>query len=110
MGARDEVETAYFTLLRARDELEALRRFEDVLRDDRRRILRFQAETTELSERTAPRFRRVLHHTDQPLTDALRVRLTVIEEELGRLPDRIAAAEAHVEESERAHAELKHSA
>lgn len=110
MAGRDEVETAYFALLRAREELQDLQRFEEVLRDDRARIKRFLAETVELSERTASRFRRVLRHTEEPIADALKMRQAVITEELDRLPDRIEAAEAYVREAEEEHARLKRSA
>lgn len=107
---RDEVEAAYFTLLRAREELDGLRRYDDYLRDERGRLRRFGSEGDALADRVEPRYRRVLHHTDKPLADAIRTRIAVIEDELARLPDRLAAAEQFVEECEREHAELKRSA
>lgn len=104
---RNEVEAAYFTLLRAREELQELRRYEEYLRDERGRLRRFRSEGAALSERVAARHRRALAHTDRPVEDALRVRLAVVDEELARLPDRLAAAEAFVTECEDDHARLR---
>jgi hypothetical protein len=106
---RDELEAAYFTLLRAREELAGLRRYDEYLRDDRARLRRFTAEGEALSDAVDRRYRRALGHTDEPITEALRARLRVIEEELARLPDRLSAAEAFVDECERDHARLKRS-
>ncbi|MBW3619767.1 MAG: hypothetical protein KY461_05935 [Actinobacteria bacterium] len=107
---RDEVEAAYFTLLRAREELDGLRRYDDYLRDERGRLRRFGSEGDALADRVEARYRRTLGHTDEPIADAIRTRLAVIDEELTRLPDRLAAAEEFVEECEREHAELRRSA
>jgi hypothetical protein len=104
---RNEVETAYFTLLRAREDLSALRRYEEYLRDDARRIRRFTSEGEALADTVDPRLRRTLRHTDTPLTDALKTRLALLSDEAARLPDRIAAAEAYVEDCEREHERLK---
>ena len=105
---RDEVEAAYFTLLRAREEVADLRRFEEYLADELRRMRRFTSEGAALDD-TVPRgLRRMLRHTDGPLKEALDARAAVIADEQQRLPERIAAAEAFVEECEREHAELKH--
>lgn len=105
---RNEVETAYFTLLRAREDLAALRRYDDYLRDEARRIRRFMSEGDALADTVDPRLRRALRHTDGPLTEALKSRLALIADEAGRLPDRIAAAEGYVETCERDHEALKH--
>jgi hypothetical protein len=104
---RNEVETAYFTLLRAREDLSALRRYEEYLRDEARRIRRFTSEGEALADTVDQRLRRVLRHTDPALTDALKARLVLIADEAARLPDRIAAAETYVEDCERAHEQLK---
>lgn len=104
---RDEAEAAYFTLLRAREDLAALRRFEDYLRDESRRLRRFVSEGDALADGIDRRLRRALRHTDQPLVDAVRARLDVLADELERMPDRIAAAEAFVEDCEHAHQRLR---
>ncbi len=105
---RDEVEAAYFALLRAREELAALRRFDEYLADEARRLRRFVREGEALADSVERKLLRRLQHTDTPLADAVKVRLAVIGDEQARLPDRIAAAEAFVDESERDHAALKH--
>jgi len=109
MRARDEVEAAYFALLRAREDLAELEHFREYLDDELRRIRRFMSEGAALEDTVAQRFRRRLSHTDRPLTDALRTRQRVIEDELERLPDRVTAASDYVADCEREHAELKQS-
>jgi hypothetical protein len=105
---RDEVEAAYFTLLRAREELADLRRWEEYLAEELRRMRRFTSEGAALDDTVSRRLRRSLRHTDGPLKEALDTRAAVIADEQARLPERVAAAEEFVEECERDHAELKH--
>lgn len=104
---RDEVEAAYFTLLRAREELFALRRWEEYLADELRRMRRFVSEGEALADTVDRRLRRALRHTETPLQEALDARAAVIRDEQSRLPERIAAAERFVEECERDHAALR---
>jgi hypothetical protein len=104
---RDEIETAYFTLLRARDDLSALRRYDEYLREEARRLRRFRAEGQALADTVDPRLRRVVRHTDGPLEEAVRARLGLLADEAARLPERLAAAEAFVEECEREHERLR---
>ena len=108
--ARDEVEAAYFALLRARDELGSLRRYQEYLADERRRIQRFLREGEALVDQVDRRMLRRLRHTDGPLAEAFQTRVKVIADEEERLPDRIAAAEAFVRECEDAHERLRRSA
>lgn len=107
MGARDDAEAAYFALLRAREELDALRRYEEYLEDERRRIRRFVAEGSALDDSVEPRLRRALRHTDRPLHEALRTRRAVVDDELARIPERLEAAETYVEECEAEHERLR---
>lgn len=104
---RDEVEAAYFTLLRARDEVQALQRYGEVLHDEQRRIHRFRTEGAATAARVDRRLLRALRHTDRALDEALDARLAVIADERARLPDRLAAAEAFVAEAEADHASLR---
>ncbi len=105
---RDEVEAAYFALLRAREELAELRRYQEFLEKEQRRLHRFVADGDALDAHVDRKLRRRgIGHTDQALADAIKRRHEVIEAELERLPERIEAAEAFVEESEREHARLK---
>ncbi|MDP8962274.1 MAG: hypothetical protein M3N32_11755 [Actinomycetota bacterium] len=104
---RDEVEAAYFTLLRAREELAALRRYGEFLEADRRRLQRFVAEGDALDAHVDPRLRRAIAHTDRTLAEAVRGRLDVIGNESQRLPARLDAAAAFVEECEQELARLR---
>ena len=97
---RNEVEAAYFTLLRAREELDGLRRYEEYLRTEAQRLRRGASERRALAEAIDRRLLRALRHTEQPLQDAVEDRLRTIEDELARIPDRLTAAETYVEESE----------
>lgn len=105
--ARDEVEAAYFTLLRARDEVVALSRYGELLRDEQRRLHRFRTEWAALAEPVDRRLLRALRHTEAPLDEALDARLAVIADERARLPERLAAAEAFVTEAEATHEALR---
>lgn len=105
--ARSEIETAYFALLRAREELDAVRRYGEFLREEARRCRRFVAEGDALADTIDRRLRRSLRHTDTLLSESVKSRLTVIEEELRALEAREAAASAFVTECEQAHASLQ---
>lgn len=105
--ARDEVEAAYFTLLRAREDLFALRRWEEYLADELRRMRRFVSEGAALEDAVDRRLRRALRHTEGPLREALDARVAAIHDEQARLPERLAAAERFVEECEHEHAALR---
>jgi hypothetical protein len=105
--ARDEVETAYFTLLRAREELDGLRRYEEYLRAEGQRLRRTASERQALIAGIERRMGRVVRATDKALEEAAQGRSRVIDDELGRLPDRIEAAEQYVASCEAAHLALK---
>lgn len=107
---RDEVQAAYFALLRAREELEALQRYGEYLEAERRRLAATVERRRELVSDVDPRLARALRHTDEALDKAVELRRRVIADELRRLPGRIEAAEAFVAESEREHDQLKRSA
>ena len=105
--AGNEVEAAYFTLLRAREEVAALQRYEEYLVAEAQRLRRTTSEAAALLTQVDPGLVRPLRHTDRPLEEVVRARLGAIDDELQRLPDRIAAAEAYVEDCEREHARLR---
>lgn len=107
MRARDEVEAAYFQLLRAREELDDLRRFEDYLADEVRRLRRFVAETQAHEGEIHAQFRRRIVHTQRPLHEAITARIETCQDELARMEDRLTAAEAHVQECEQQHERLR---
>ncbi len=108
--ARDDVEAAYFALLRARDEVSDLQRYQEYLADEARRLRRSTSEADALSTQAPPRLRRRLLHTDAPLAEAIRGRLDVIADELKWVPDQLAAAESWVAECEAEHDRLKRTA
>jgi len=101
---RDEAEAAYFALLRAREELDALRRYEEYLVAEAQRLRRTTSEGEALLDAVDRRLTRALRHTEQPLAQAVTARLAVIADERSRLPDRLAAAEEFVATCERDHA------
>jgi hypothetical protein len=104
---RNEIEAAYFTLLRAREELAELRRYDEYLQAEAQRLRRSTSEGAALADQVPRRHLRAVRHTDQPLKDAVDRRLEVIAGERTRLPDRIQAAEAFVTACEEEHAQLK---
>ena len=103
MGERTERETAYFALLRAREELSALERYREHLDAELRRIRRAGREEQALRDDIPERMRRVLRPSDGELAEVMQRREALIEDELARLPVRIEAAEAFVLECERHH-------
>lgn len=107
---RNELEAAYFTLLRAREEVTALQRYGEVLHDEVRRLRRFRTEGEAVAARVDRRLLRALQHTDGPLSEALDLRLRVLGDEQARLPERLEAAEAFVADCEQAHDRLRRSA
>lgn len=104
---RDDVETAYFALLRAREEVSDLHRYQEYLADEARRLRRSTAEADALSAQAPTRLRRRLLHTDGPLADAVRARLETIADELSRLGEQIEGAESHVVACEVEHDRLR---
>lgn len=103
MAERTEREAAYFALLRAREELDGLRRYEEHLGDELRRLRRAEREEAALRAAAPERMRRILRTSDGELTEIVRRRVALIEDELVRLPGRIEAAESFVAECERHH-------
>jgi hypothetical protein len=101
MPERSEREAAYFTLLRARDELSGVERYAEYLQAERQRLRRSVSEEAALRGTVSERLRRILRGTDDELTQAVERRLALIEDELLRLPPRIDAAAAYVLECER---------
>jgi hypothetical protein len=104
---RDEVEAAYFTLLRAREELDALRRYDEYLTAEAQRLRRSTREADALRDGVDRRLLRALRHSEVPLAQAVTDRLAILAEEQAGLPERIAAAEAYVLASEQAHQQLR---
>ena len=107
MGSRDEVEAAYFALLRAREEEADLQRYADYLEEEARRLRRSTREMDALADDVPRALRRRLVHTETPLVAAVRQRLETIADEAGRMPERLEAAKAFVRECEADHDRLR---
>ena len=105
--ARDETEAAYFTLLRARDEVTALQRYDELLAAEVRRLERGRREGSALAAQADRRLWRALADSQNAMDAAIELRLRVIAEERGQVPQRLAAAEAFVRECEDAHERLR---
>lgn len=108
MSPRTEYDAAYFTMLRAIEERDALLRYRDFLHDERDRLDTFAVATRESGSALPRRVRRTVERTDRPLLEAVGRRRTVLLEELSRIDDRVAAAEAFVTECEEEVADLRH--
>jgi translation initiation factor 2B subunit (eIF-2B alpha/beta/delta family) len=100
---RSERESAYFALLRAREELSDLRRYSEHLDDELRRLRRAEREEAALRASVSARVRRIMRASDAELEEVMERRSSLIEDERHRLPARIAAAEAFVAECEHHH-------
>jgi hypothetical protein len=98
MGAKSEYDAAYFTWLRAQEEHQDLLRYGDYLRREAERLERFAGETRELAQPLPRKVRRPVDQSTKPLLEAVGRRRTVILDELARMDDRVAAAQAFVEE------------
>ncbi|HVM15838.1 MAG TPA: hypothetical protein VM287_16105 [Egibacteraceae bacterium] len=107
MTARTEYEAAYFTMLRAVEERDGLLRYRDFLHSERERLDAFAEATRGSGEHVPRRVRRPVEQTDKALLEAVGRRRAVVLDELGRMEDRIVAAEAFVTECEVEVAELR---
>lgn len=102
-----EVESAYFTLLRAREEFDLLHRYAIYLDAELRRVDDFVKHVREGPDDVPVRFRRPVEGTTRQLLDAVGVRRAAILDERAKLPSRIEAAEAFVRECEAEHERLR---
>ena len=101
MTGRDEAQAAYFALLRAREELQLLERHDEYLRAELRRLRRTVAEERALRDAAPAGPRRPLRASDEALEEVVERRAALLEDELERLPARLAAAADFVAECER---------
>jgi hypothetical protein len=100
MSRKSEYDAAYFTLLRAREELDHLRRYQEFLEDELARLTTF-AETVDDAAEVVPRkFRKMVDSTSKPLIEALGRRRAVVLAERDKVPARVAALEEFVSECE----------
>lgn len=107
MGAKSEYDAAYFTLLRAREEHDHLLRYREFLEAERSRLEEFSEGTQHTTETLPRQLHRPVDATTKALLEAVGRRRSVVLAELGRMDDRIANADAFVQECEAEVAELR---
>lgn len=101
MSKQAEYEAAYFTLLRAREDLDHLHRYQYVLDEE---ISRLRGWITSLRDEVGSQvpgvIRRRLDDSVKVTIEALQERIKVVEGELRALPNRIDAQQTFVHECE----------
>lgn len=109
MASRSEYDAAYFTLLRAREEHAQLLSYREFLVVERERLDAFIAQVRSSADALPRRMRRPIDQTTKAVVEAVGVRRSVVLAESERMEDRIAAAQAFVEECEAEVDELRGS-
>ena len=104
---RSEYESAYFTLLRAQEERDALLRYDDYLRGEDERLAAFTTTLAEAAEPVPRKVRRPVDATTKGLLEAVGRRRSVIAAERRRMEDRLTAAQQFVDECESEVASLR---
>lgn len=107
MSARSDYEAAYFTLLRAVEERDDLLRYREFLDAERQRLDAFAEQTQAVTDALPRKLRRPVGPTTKPLLEALGRRRVVVDDERGRVDERITNAEAFVAECEQDVAALR---
>lgn len=100
MTRKAEYDAAYFTLLRAREELSYLRRYQEYLAEELGRLADFARAVDDAPDVVPRKFRKMVDATAKPLLEAVGRRRAVVMSEQDRMPERIQAQEAFVEECE----------
>ncbi len=100
MSAKSEYDAAYFTLLRAREERDDLLHHADFLVAEQERLDRFVEQTQASFEDLPRKVRRPIDATTKPLLEAVGRRRAVVLDERRRSDERVANAEAFVNECE----------
>ncbi|WP_370326306.1 hypothetical protein [Euzebya sp.] len=107
MTRKSEYEAAYFTLLRAREELDHLRRYAEFLDEELARLATFARTVDDAPEVVPEKFRKLVDSTAKPLVEAVGRRRAIVLGERDRIPERISAQEAFVTECEEELAALR---
>ena len=100
MSRQSEYDAAYFTLLRAREELDHLRRYEEFLAEELDRLAAFVTAVDDAPEVVPRKYRRMVDGTARQLTEAVARRRAIVLSEHRKMPERVAAQEAFVRECE----------
>lgn len=102
MSDGTDPQSVYMTLLRAQEEVEALQRWDEYLHVEQRELKTVHATIAERAADAPAALAKGLRHTEPPLTEAIRTRLRVIDDELSRLESRVEAAQEHLRTCEEA--------
>jgi hypothetical protein len=100
VSAKSEFDAAYFTLLRAREERDALLRYGDFLELELARLETFAAQTRDLVDELPRKVTKPVAATTKGVVEAVGRRRAVVLDERKRLGDRLVNAERFVEECE----------
>lgn len=100
MATRSEYDAAYFTLLRAREEHSDLLQYREFLVAERDRLDAFVQQVRAQADVVPRKMRRPVDQTTKAVVEAIGVRRSVVLTESERIDDRIANAQAFVEECE----------
>ncbi|MEE8603704.1 hypothetical protein [Euzebya tangerina] len=100
MSQQSEYDAAYFTLLRAREDLDHLTRYTEFLETELARLATFAATIDTGAEDIPRKFRKLVDSTDKVVIEAIGRRRAIVLSERDKMPDRIAAQEAFVAECE----------
>jgi hypothetical protein len=100
MSQKSEYDAAYFTLLRAREELDHLRRYQDYLDEELERLAAFTEAVDTAGERVPAKYRKLVDASAKPVLDAVKARRALVRAERQKVPTRISDQEAFVVECE----------
>ncbi len=100
MSAKSEYDAAYFTLLRAREERDALLRYGEFLESELERLEQFSADTRDRMDDLPRKVARPIAATTKGVLEAVGRRRSAVLDERKRMSERIANAERFVEECE----------
>ncbi len=100
MSRQSEYDAAYFTLLRAREELDHLRRYQQFLDEEVDHLQSVTDRINTAAEVVPRKFRRMVDGTDKQLLESIGRRRQVVLSEQAKLPERAVAQEAFVTECE----------
>lgn len=100
MSQKSEQDAAYFTLLRAREELDHLRRYQEYLDDELERLEGFMTAVDSAGDVVPAKFRRMIDSSAKPLLEAVKTRRSLVQSERQKVPERVSAQESFVYECE----------
>lgn len=100
MTAKSEYDAAYFTLLRAREEREALQRYAEFLETEQERLEAFATETRDRMDDLSPKVTRPIAATTKGVLEAVGRRRSAVLDERKRMTQRLENADRFVEECE----------